>query len=61
MAAEFVAEREHLKELIAPVGFPGSIEITIKKLYPLPPEENKHVIGHHVGSWSFVPRRVNAR
>lgn len=49
-------QMDHLKELIEPVGYPHSVEITVAKLYPASPEENKHVEGHHVGSWSFVAR-----
>lgn len=49
-------EMDHLKELIDPVGYPGSVTVTIAKLYPAPPEENKHTAGHHVGSWGFVAR-----
>ena len=51
---QYRAELKRFKELITPYGAaPGTISITIAKVYPADPEENKHTQGHHVGSWQF--------
>jgi hypothetical protein len=50
------AMMRHLEELIEPVGVPHSVSLTIDKAYPAPAEENKHVQGHHVGSWHFIAK-----
>lgn len=54
---EFWEQIQHLKEVIRPVGHPGSVTVTARKLYPADPDEGRHAKGHHVGSWTFVPRR----
>ena len=52
-----MSDLKHYQELVAEVGFPGSVTVTTAKLYPAAPEENRHIQGHHVGSWHFVARK----
>jgi hypothetical protein len=57
MALMSMEDIRRLQEIIEPVGIPSSVTITTLKVFPSPPDENKHVHGHHVGSWHFVARK----